>query len=175
MTMLDRIVKLRAEALGDAMKSPAFATVRALDDAVVAAGGKRLIDGIGAENVIAAAAAVKPRPLKAYGGRAPKVPQGDAAEAALKANGPLPVGVLLEKAVEKGAKVGGDKPLVSFRSMLSKDDRFYSLQRNNMYFWWLSDTDLPEGFLPEPEDSDLWGSGSTTNEEGGDAHAATMS
>ena len=173
MPILEKIVELRDEALREVIAQPAFDTVRALDSAVAAAGGERLFP-------IMARKRVPPQILQ---GNVPgftpppkapeKVSQGDAAESALRDHGPLPVGRLMEKAVEKGAKIGGDKPLVSFRSMLSKDDRFYSLQRNNMYFWWLKGVDLPEGFMPEPDDiSDLLGSGANTNQEGGDGHAA---
>lgn len=109
----------------------------------------------------------------AFSNNGKKVPQGDAAEAALRELGPLPVGRLLEGAEERGAVFKAEKPIPSFRSMLSKDDRFHSFTRNNMYFWWLNGVDLPEGFLPEPDDiNDLLGSGANSNQKGGDGHAA---
>lgn len=172
MSMQQKLENLRAEALKEAMASPALDMVRALDLAVVAAGGESL----STTNSASATKAESPivtgisnsiaMPVK-------KVPQGDAAAMALQEVGPLPIGRLLEAAQQKGAVFNGEKPTPSFRSMLSKDDRFYSLTRNGMYFWWLNGVDLPEGFLPEPEDiSDLLGSGSNTSQKGGGGHAA---
>ena len=175
MSMLQKVETLRAEALKEAMASPAFDMVRALDAAVVAAGGKSLSTTSGASTpkaeapIVTGIASGIEMPAK-------KVPQGDAASMALQESGPLPIGRLLEAAQQNGAVFNGEKPTPSFRSMLSKDDRFYSLTRNGMYFWWLNGVDLPEGFLPEPEDiSDLLGSGANSNQKGGDGHAATVS
>jgi hypothetical protein len=169
MTMLEKVTRLRADALEEAMASPAFAMVRALDAAVVAAGGESLIPERRLEPLLAEATA---KVAIAYDS-GKKVPQGDAAYAALSKSGPLPIGRLLEKAKDHGAVFTGEKPLPSFRSMLSKDDRFYSLQRNNTFLWWLNGVDLPERFKPEPNDiNDFLGSGTNTNQEGGDGHAA---
>lgn len=170
MSMLQKIEILRAEALKDAMASPAFDMVRALDNAVVAAGGESLSKTNAAsipkpdEPIVTGVSNVFQMPEK-------KVPQGDAAVLALRDAGPLPVGRLLEGAEKNGAIFNGEKPIPSFRSMLSKDDRFYSFIRNKMYFWWLNGVDLPEGFLPEPDDvDDLLGSGANSNREGGGGH-----
>lgn len=171
MGMLGQIEKLRAEALKEALNLPALAVVRSLDAAVVSAGGVSLL---------ATTSSKTDEPIIVTGelpeGFTPpprKVSQGDAAVAALEDNGPLPVGILLEKSLENGAVAKGKNPLTSFRSMLSKDERFVSLQRNNMYFWWFADRDLPEEFMPEPEKGlDLQGSGNNANQEGGDGHGA---
>lgn len=169
MSILGKIEALRAEALKEVWDHPSFAMVRALDDAVAAAGGDSLVVGpkrpalLSTNDVVAIG----------YNSGGKKVSQGDVAEAVLKKNGPMPIGLLLEGSMDAGAKVGGEKPLASFRSMLSKDERFYSLQRNNMFFWWLNGVELPEEFMPEPEQGlDLQGSGNNTNQEGGDGHAA---
>lgn len=170
MSMLEKVKALRADALQEAMASPTFDMVRALDAAVVAAGGESLIAKPQARQIFAVPAATV---AVAYANNGKKVPQGDAASMALHESGPLPIGRLLEAAKQKGAVFRGEDPLPSFRSMLSKDKRFESINRNNMYFWWLNGVDLPEGFLPEPdESSDLLGSGANTNQKGGDRYAA---
>jgi len=73
-----------------------------------------------------------------------KVPHGDAAEIALTEIGhPLVMPKLLEKAIEYGAEIGGTDPLNNFRSSISKDDRFYSVKRGNIHYWWLKSLPLP--------------------------------
>ncbi|MDY7098601.1 MAG: hypothetical protein SXU28_10735 [Pseudomonadota bacterium] len=174
MSMLEKIQTLRAEALEEAMASPAFETVRALDAAVVSAGGKSLLEAA-KESKPKSEPALITRVVTGMTLPAKKMSQGDAAELALREKGPLPVGRLQEAAEQKGAVFRGDNPVPSFRSMLSKDARFRSVQRNNMYFWWLKGVELPREFMPEPTSiDDLLGSGSNANEEGGDANAATM-
>lgn len=178
MSMLDKIEKLRDEAWQEAMASPLFATVRALDDAVAAAGGSRLfnVKALDAPQPLYASTKILEiknvfDPGKASGQR---LSQGDAAEKALRRAGPLPVGRLMEAAAELGAQIGGEKPLVSFRSTLSKDNRFYSVKRNGMFFWWLTGIDFPEGWMGPSESYDLpLDPDPDSNQKGGDRHAAT--
>ncbi len=168
---IDKAKDLREDAWREVQTSPSFLAFKALDDAVAAMGGQRMI----------APREDAPRPsvgtfAQAKRGRAmKKFSQSDAAEVALREKGePLPVGRLMEAAMEKGATIGGEKPLANFRSALSKDERFYSLMRNNLYFWWLVGVELPDNWKEAPdlltkEGSDVSIVGN--NQEGGEAHA----
>jgi len=178
MGMLEKIEKLRDEAWEAAMASPAFATLLALDEAVDAAGGKRLLASKGEPAPLTTFAQGSVKPAIAFYNAAAtpnqRLSQGDAAALALKANGPLPVGRLMESAMARGAVIGGGKPLISFRSTLSKDPRFYSLKRNGMFFWWLTDVELPEGWTGPSESYDLpLDPNPDSSQKGGDSHAAT--
>lgn len=181
MSMLDKIEKLRDEAWQEVMASPALATVRALDDAVEAAGGKRLFESQGSRipaaitsAIFTPALSVRPAAYAGGGEAIPRMSQADAAEQALLSNGPLPVTPLMTQAIELGANVGGEKPLVSFRSTLSKDDRFYSIKRDGYFYWWLTNVDLPEGWMGPSESYDLpLDPDPESSQRGGDSHAAT--
>lgn len=165
-----KVEELRDAAWRELKASPSFLAFKALDDAVAAMGGQRLVSD-----------AERPRPsvgtfARVKQGRAAKRPsQSDAAEAALREKGePLPTGRLMEAAQERGATVGGKDPLANIRSTLSKDDRFYSLMRNNMYFWWLSGVPLPSGWQEAPDLLDQNRSDASpvgTNQKGGEADA----
>jgi hypothetical protein len=73
-----------------------------------------------------------------------RVSQLDAAAMALESMGhPMPVELLMEKAVEHGAVVGGAKPAISFGSSLSKSERFKSVRWRGKYAWWFSDRAMP--------------------------------
>lgn len=176
MSILPQIIELRNKAVQEALaSSPSFATIRALDDAVAAAGGARLFAAKGAEKTSLEIVRPSNAAVQAIE-RIARVSQGDAAERALKQAGqPLPVGRLMEQATELGAMFGGEKPIVSFRSTLSKDNRFYSFMRNGMYFWWLTDVELP-GEWKEAASPDLVDqlAASNSNQEGGVDHAANV-
>lgn len=169
---VEKIKDLREGAWAEVKTSPSFLAFKALDDAVAALGGQRRI----------APHEDAPRPsvdtfVRVTRENAKKLSQPDAAMAALKDYGPLPIGRLMEKAMEKGANIGGGKPIANFRSALSKDERFYSLKRNGLYFWWLTDVELPDKWKEAPNPDLLDGSDASVvgnNQEGGDGHAATM-
>ena len=81
---------------------------------------------------------------KALIGKIKKISQLAAAAKALdKAGHPLPVDTLMDKAVAEGAVVGGEKPVISFGSSLSKSENFKSVRWNGEYAWWFSDRPLP--------------------------------
>lgn len=170
---IDSTKAVRDAAWRDVQKSPAYLAFKALDDAVAAMGGER---------IVASVRAIEDRPrasFRTFANIVPNMPvtrpsQGGGAEAALRAKGePLPIGRLLEAAIEHGAIIGGDKPLANFRSTVSKDPRFYSLMRNNMYFWWLRDVPLPPKWNEATDPDLLDGSVASSvhsNKEGGDGH-----
>jgi hypothetical protein len=159
MDIIEKTKHLRDEAWQAVITTPAYKAYKSLDDAVNAMAGS--------QSQVVITAPSKPR------FRTRRITNGDVAERVLRRSGePLPIGRWLEAALQDGASVKGDDPLANFRSTVSRDQRFYSLMRNNMYFWWLKSVDLPEGFMPEPEEtSDLLGSGSSASEKGGDGHA----
>jgi hypothetical protein len=177
-TYIDKAKELRDQAWREVQTSPSFLAFKALDDAVAAMGGDRLIARpVPREN--------GPRPsvntfARVKREHAPKrLSQADAGEVVLRERGePLPVGRLMEAAIAKGAAASGKNPLANYRSALSKDDRFYSLTRNNMYFWWLKDVPLPNNWKEAPDHDLLTQSGASvvgnSNQKGGDGHAATM-
>jgi hypothetical protein len=73
-----------------------------------------------------------------------RVSQLDGAAATLERAGhPLPVRSLMQGAVDAGAFIGGDNPLASFSSSLSKSDRFKSVRWKGKYAWWFADRPMP--------------------------------
>ena len=107
-----------------------------------------------------------------------RISHATAALQALRDEGePLPIGRLMEKAIANGAEIGGNNPIGNFRSTLSKDPRFRSISRNNMYFWWFVATPVPRNWNEAPDlplDNGSDASVSHASQEGGDGHAATM-
>lgn len=172
--ILSNTIALRDQAWRGVMESPHYKEFKALDDAVEAMGGSRMV----ATTTRPLTARLDPTTVAAVGyasGGGTRRTQGDAAEKALVDGGePLPVGRLMEAAIKNGAHIGGTKPLISFRSTLSKDSRFYSLMRNNMYFWWLTDRDLPEGWNKALDQSGKTDTSASffDDQEGGGDHAA---
>lgn len=170
---LDRARQLRAEAWEAVQASPAYVAYKHFDDLVVDMGGA----STSSEGDAAASWKTSTqRAVEAVARRLTdqkKPSQGDAAEFVLQqAREPLPIGRLFEAAIERGAAIGGTDPLANFRSAISKDDRFYSLRRNNLFFWWLKSEAVPSGWL-EPtsgEFDDLLGSNEADNEAGGGEH-----
>ena len=169
--LLEKTVLLREEALEELAASPAYATFKALDDAVMRMGGvpKLLFE---ANEIGGIARQIFGRATKAALPENGKRRHGDAAELALRsAREPLPISRLMDEAAEHGAEIGGNDPLNNFRSTVSKDPRFRSLRRNNLYFWWLADSPIPDSFnelagpdlLTEPASS-------SADQEGGDGH-----
>lgn len=172
--LLERTAALRDEALEAVKASKPYAVFKALDEATVLAGGVSSL-----ANPAPASRAARSRKRKATApnraaGDASRVPHGDAADEALSESGePLHIVALMEAAKAKGAKIGGDNPVNNFRSTLSKDDRFRSVQHNNAFFWWYKDRPLPQNWS-EATDPDLLAesaaSSFNSNQRGGDGH-----
>lgn len=160
---------LRNQAWSDVINSPAYKAFKALDDAVASMGGKRMAEAALAPPKVSRASML----LREYTASGKRPSQADAAYLALgKAGEPLPIGRLLEATLAEGVEIGGDQ-IANLRSTVSKDARFYSLRRNNMYFWWLVKVPLPMGWDEAGSDdfSDLLGpASSSSGEEGGDGH-----
>lgn len=171
MNIIDKTKALRNEAWQAVLASPAYRAFKGLDDAVKAMTGE--------ETVVLAVSGLptpqfpnhraKSKPLSA------RLTQGDVAARVLKTNGePLPIGRWLEKSIADGINIKGDDPLSNFRSTVSRDKRFYAIKRNNMYFWWFNDVDLPEGWkaATDPDLPGLSVAADSNDQEGGDGHAA---
>ncbi|WP_143738041.1 hypothetical protein [Erythrobacter donghaensis] len=173
-TVLQKTIALRAEVWGDLVKSPAFQSFKALDAAVAAMGGKR---------ILLSESPLEEEPSRSrVGATAPvqrrRGSQGDAAEQVLlNSNEPLQIRVLLDAVLSMGVEVRGEDPLANFRSTLSRDPRFKSIMHKGGYFWWLTDVALPEGW-DEAEADDLVArlasasSSDHSSQEGGGGHAA---
>lgn len=168
---------IRGEAWDALKQSRHFAAFKALDDAVVALGGQSIMV-VEAKTQPSARQGLTYLSLNAARrSDAKRVSQAQAAIDALQEAGePLPIGRLMAAALEKGAKIEGEKPLANFRSTVSKDPRFRSINRNNMYFWWFSQVPVPSKWneasnLPLENGSDA--SSSNLSQEGDDSHAAT--
>lgn len=172
MDIIDKTKALRAEAWQAVVARSEYKAFKGLDDAV------RAMTGDSDATVGMVVTRDRPRPVKAQP-RAPvaRVTQADVAAMVLRRHGePLPVGRWLEQSIEQGIDIKGDDPLPNFRSMVSRNPRFRNFVRNNMYFWWFSDADLPESWK-EATDPDLPGLSAASdsyNQEGGDSHAATI-
>jgi|SRR5947209_15547991 len=176
MTLLTKTMALRDEAWEAVRASEAFRAFQALDQAVITLGGLSRIADAGH---IAPANTNRVVHSSVGHGGSRRIPQAVAAlEALKKAGEPLPIGRLMEKAVEEGLEIGGASPINNFRSTLSKDPRFRSVARGNMYFWWFATSPLPSKWLGnETPDLPLEnGSGASdhSSQKGGDGHAATM-
>jgi hypothetical protein len=187
MTIIEKAKAIRSEALAAWIASPDFAAFKASDDFVVALGGESVmpaglqdspkVNGLDSPRMREIGAAAARRLEIHIASKQQRITQADAAEAALRDKGePLPVGRFMEAAEAKGASFAGKNPLANFRSAVSKDERFYSFARNNMYFWWFKGEPLPLGWN-ETADPDLLAESAASSvlssQEGGDAHAAT--
>jgi hypothetical protein len=178
--MTDSILKdtqaLRDKAWAAVTSSPAYASFKALDVAVVQMGGQSMLS---ADSPIATASAVNPplrRRLKIHSRTRPS--QGDVALSCLRQSGvPVNIRDLMQQVIERGVEINGADPLANFRSTLSRDDRFKSIMKDGGYFWWMVDSPVPRSWK-EAESPDLLdqpSASNSTSQEGGDADAATMS
>jgi hypothetical protein len=172
-TMLHEITSLRDKALLEVVATPAYNVLLALDKAVVAAGGATALS------------TTNPAPAAAASGSTPRFrkrdvarkSQGDyASDALIIAGEPLPIGRFVEATLAAGGVIGGDQ-IANLRSTLSRDDRFKSIMRNGMYFWWFADRALPahwnaEGGLNLAVDPPA--ASSHSSREGGGDHAANV-
>lgn len=173
---IDKATELREDAWREVQTSPSFLAFKALDDAVAMMGGERKI-------APDAPRADAPRPSVGTfspvkrGRTMKKSSQSDVAVGVLKGSGePLPIGRLMEASLAWGATIGGANPLANFRSALSKDKRFISFKRNNMYFWWIDGWPLPPKWNEAPDllAGQPDASSVHSTQEGGDDHAATI-
>ena len=171
MSIIDKTKALRDEAWQDVVASAAYRAFKGLDAAVKAMTGEESV-------LLGVNGPAGPRFNNLSNKNKPaatRITQGDVAARVLKANGqPLPIGRWLEKSVAGGINIKGDDPLPNFRSTVSRDKRFHSIKRNNMYFWWFTDIDLPESWK-EATDPSLPGfsaASDSDSQEGGDGHAA---
>lgn len=184
MSLLEKAKAIRAEAWKELMSSPQFAAFKASDDFVLALGGGTAMPSAFGTAPSKANGAASPTILEVLLQRKKeeqaaikRITQADAAEAALREKGePLPVGRFMEAAEAKGARFSGKDALANFRSAISKDTRFYSFSRNNMYFWWFTGEALPPGWNETADPDLLAGSAASSahsSQKGGEAHAAT--
>jgi hypothetical protein len=165
-------MELRQKAWDDLMTSEAFRAFRAADNMVVDLGGQSAMPST-APSI--APRAVNPRPrLRAIDGSS-RLSQGDAGVKALKEAGhPLHINALTNRSKAMGAMIGGGNPVANFRSTLSKDERFYSFRHNGDYWWWLTGVPLPQGWEEAADDLPFDTAASdSSNQEGGESHAAT--
>lgn len=179
-SILPKIEALRKEAFDALQASEPFRVFKALDDAVAAVGGKRLLaeqggvtlNGVPLKTFQAEAEVRRQRERK-------RMSQADGAETVLKEQGrPLPGHELIKAVQEKGVTVSsGKNALINFGSTMSRDKRFYSLRHDGTYYWWLAGVDLPAPFKNEAPDLPLQvgssASPSFSSQEGGESHAAT--
>ena len=171
-SILQKTIALRAEVWRELTNSPAFQSFKALDTAVAAMGGRRILADESAEPI----KAVQPARTDSATPRR-RSSQGDAAEAALRDAGiPMTIRTLLEFVTANGIVIRGADPLANFRSSLSRDARFKSIMRQGLYFWWLTGVELPEGWeeATDPSLPSLSAASNSNGQEGGDVHAATI-
>jgi hypothetical protein len=188
--IIAKLETLREEAWKAVTESPRFEALKAIDLAITTLGGESILFqikttdaemvkvGIASVALVGKATDLKP-PVRRKLARHRRKPlsQSAAAMAVLKDAGePLPIGRLMERAGMRGAQIGGKNPLSNFRSVISKDPRFKSLVRNNLYFWWFAGENPPSGWNETPGRDLLDGPGVSSvhsNQEGGGRLAAT--
>jgi hypothetical protein len=176
--LLEPTTELRHKAFQSVVSTPQFAVFKAMDAAVVAAGGvsmlsKHMLENdptfpASKESLVKAVERVKTRR---------KLTQTSAAASALREKmEPMPIAQLLSAIIDRGIVFRGGDPLPSFRSAMSKDTQFSSFIKSGTYFWWFKDEPLPSGWN-EAEGADLLAHPSASsvhsNQEGGGGHAAT--
>jgi hypothetical protein len=157
-----------------ALRDEAFATFKALDDAVVSLGGRSRMAAPGRPSAWDSASAVAAEMSRRIGER---LSQAGAAEIIMREREtPMTGAELMAVLPSKGVTIGGEKPEVNFTSSMSKSGKFRSFRFNGKYYWWLKNEELPLGWankeapdLPLQDRSDASAVG--TNQEGGEANA----
>lgn len=159
--MLGKVVALRDEA---------FATLKALDDAVVSLGGPSSL-AAGAPRANGATSTA----LEGVRRGAAQLSQSGAAEIILRERGEPVTGADLMTALpSKGVMIGGKNRRINFTSAMSKSGRFRSVRRDGTYYWWFKNEPLPSEWQEAPDLLGKDGSGASavgTNQEGGEANA----
>lgn len=180
-SMMNRIEALRNEAYQALQESEAFRAFKALDEAVGAMGGNRHLYAQGSfamrTGITINGAPIReavrrpdlnPPPRK-------RVSQAEAAEMVLKEKRrPMTSAELLTLVPEKGVTVGGEKPLMSFGSTLSRDPRFVNIRHEGLYYWWLKALGPPPEMNEAPDllrEDGSDASSSISSQEGGEGHA----
>ena len=173
MDFIEKTKALRDEAWQAVLETSAYTAFKSLDDAVQKMTGKTSV--VLVVNDLPTPARPPKNILQTLQGK--RITQADVAERVLRRNGePLPIGRWLEASVKDGINIKGPDPLPNFRSTVSRDKRFYNFTRNNMYFWWLDGVELPESWkeAAEPNLLDQSAASDSSNQEGGDDHAANV-
>ncbi len=169
----DKTRVLRDEAWQGVMESDAFLAFKALDDAYVRMGGSSRIAGDPSPLMDLAKQVLRVTTRRMADHR--NLSHAEAAEIALdKAGEPLATPQLLSAAKDVGAEIGGNDPLNNFRSTISKNERFYSVKKNGMSYWWVKGKALPPewndsagpSLLDEPAEPS-----ESSSQEGGDGDA----
>lgn len=166
-TMLAKVTALRDEA---------FATLKALDDAVVSLGGKSKIPFAGLSATFAGLGGTGSPIAAALAERSRRLTQTGAAEMILRErNTPMTGADLMAELPARGVTIGGEKPEVNFTSSMSKSGKFRSFRFEGKYYWWLKDAELPWGWANKEAPDLLSAEGSDAsvvgNQEGGEADA----
>lgn len=141
-TMVRKMEALRQEARVALEATPEFREFMAIDTAIAALGGETS----GSSPLSTPLAAQSDRKFSAGNSERDntrRISQGDAAAAVLEERGPVTAADLLRFVPEKGAIVGGEKPLINLTSTLSKDARFRSIRHDGSYLWWFENRSLP--------------------------------
>lgn len=173
MSILTKTQSLRDEAWTELMASPPYEVFKALDDAVVALGGRTAMPMLSSVKTVSDRV-IEGAIRRLRDDKVRRMTQATGATTALvDAGEPLPIGRLLEKTLEKGVVIGGNNPLANFRSTLSKDPRFRAINRNNMYFWWFADRPTPTRWNEAPDllERETGATQELTNEKGGGTNA----
>ena len=167
---------LRDQAWEALQTSTEYNAFKALDDAVVRLGGTSIVAEPAATPINKVIARVLDEAQQKAATQR-KITQADVAENVLRQKGvPMPTEQFMEAAIKAGAGVGGNNPINNFRSVLSRDNRFESIMREGLYFWWLKDTALPSGWNEATGPDLLDGpvaSSVHSSQEGGESHEAT--
>ena len=178
MDLLEGAKALRQTAWLELTKCGPFASFKAMDDAVAAMGGERLIGEsplFGAKGTAELMLPTRKRTLHFVpkNSTVKRSTQGDAAEKILReGNRPLNIHKLLASVIDEGVEINGTDKLSNFRSNISRDKRFRSIMSNGGYFWWITSSPVPRGW-DETAGQDLWSEPAVSSEskEGGDGHA----
>lgn len=170
---LEATTSLRGKAWEYVQSTPEYKYFIALDAATVAIGGSSLLN-----NQPQPVAVERPMsnsiPRLNINNGTKKLTQTVAARAALRERGePMDVFQLLDAVKAKGIVFRGDDPLLSFRSVMSKENSFVPVRRSGKYFWWFKGEPLPLGWneaggvdlLAPPPASSM-----SSNQEGGGGH-----
>lgn len=158
--MLEKVTALREEA---------YATLKALDTAVVSLGGQPRVEP---RTVVAVGTASGTSSTNGVG-VSRRLSQSGAAEVLLRERGePMTGADLLTALPTKGVTMLGPNRLVNFTSAMSKSGKFRSERRDGSYFWWFKDEPLPPKWNEAPDllERQPGASSVHSNQEGGEGH-----
>ncbi|MCY1670662.1 hypothetical protein OVA07_06500 [Novosphingobium sp. SL115] len=154
--ILQATQSLRDQAWATLKALPAFAQVRALDEAVVAMGGASIFSmALKAGETVVSGPSIRatmlPIPMRAaHGSGAKRISHADAAyQAIMLAGRPMQSPELLDAARAQGANIGGAKPIINMTSSLSRSDEVYSLRIGGVPHWWIVGQPLPHEYATQ--------------------------